>query len=71
MKRKSNKLNTSMSFRVEIHAVDAAGNDIDVPPVTSVWGPQFATKWHENHLDMNVRTMFTDMIARVQRKDTA
>lgn len=58
---------TSLSFRVEVHPVDAAGNDVDVEPVTAMFGPAFATQWHEKHLDMAVRTLINDAIARVKR----
>ena len=62
------KVRTSMSFRVEIHPMDAAGNDIDIPPTCATFGPAFATQWHEKHLDLAVRTLINDTIDRVDRR---
>ena len=55
-----------LELRLEVTAwVD--GEKVDVPPVTSTWSEAFATDWHENHLELGVRTMMRSLLWRVRK----
>jgi len=64
------KTKRNLQFRLTIEPLAGNGQPVpDVEPVVTQWGLNYATKWGESHLELGVRTLINDALARVERAD--